>query len=105
MEYATDPQISPDGKNIAYVRHSMDKINDKDKGQVWLINIDDNVHLPLIEGGTSSHSPRWSPDGKSLLFVTATQGKPELRLYYFKSQRSIGLAQFFECSFTFDLVP
>ncbi len=94
MEYATDPQISPNGKQIAYVRHSMDRMNDKDKGQVWLINIDDGIHLPLIDGGSSSHSPRWSPDGKSLLFVTETDGKPELRLFYFQSDRSIGLAQF-----------
>ncbi|WP_223270213.1 alpha/beta hydrolase family protein [Colwellia sp. C1TZA3] len=94
MEYATDPQISPNGKKIAYVRHSMDRMNDKDKSQIWLINIDDGIHLPLIDGEASSHSPRWSPDGKSLLFVTATQDKPELRLFYFKSDRSIGLAQF-----------
>jgi acylaminoacyl-peptidase len=39
MEYATDPQISPNGKKIAYVRHSMDRINDKDKGQIWLLDI------------------------------------------------------------------
>jgi len=94
MEYASDPQISPNGKQIAYVRHSMDKMTDKDKGQVWLINIDDGMHIPLIDGSASSHSPRWSPDGKSLLFVTATEGKPELRLFYFQSDRSIGLAQF-----------
>jgi len=94
MEYATDPQISPNGKKIAYVRHSMDKMKDKDTGQIWLINVDDGMHLPLIDGGAASHSPRWSPDGKSLLFVTATKGKPELRLFYLDSDRSVGLAQF-----------
>jgi len=94
MEYATDPQISPDGKLIAYVRHSMDKLKDKDKGQVWLIDIEDGMHMPLNDSNASSHSPRWSPDGKSLLFTTATQGKPELRLHLVKPSRSIGLAQF-----------
>jgi len=57
MEYATDPQISPNGEIIAYVRHSMDRMNDKDNEQIWLINIDDGQHLPLINGGVSSHSP------------------------------------------------
>lgn len=94
MEYATDPQISPDGKKIAYVRHSMDKMKDKDRGQIWLINIEDGLHLPLIDGGEDSHSPRWSPDGKSLLFITKSQDKPELRLFYFTSDRMIKLAQF-----------
>ena len=94
MEYATDPQISPDGKYIAYVRHSMDRLTDTDKSKIWLLNTENNSHLPLIDTEAPSHSPRWSPDGKSLLFVTATQGKPELRLYYLKSDKSMGLAQF-----------
>ncbi len=94
IEYATDPQISPNGKKIAYVRHSMDRINDKDKGQVWLINVEDGVHFPLTDNEAPSHSPRWSPDGKSLLFSTSNQAKPELRVYYFQSNRSVGLAQF-----------
>jgi len=94
MEYATDPQISPDGKKIAYVRHSMDKMKDKDRGQIWLITIEDGLHLPLIDGGEDSHSPRWSPDGKSLVFITKNQGKPELRLFYFTSDRMVKLAQF-----------
>lgn len=94
MEYATDPQISPNGKKIAYVRHSMDRINDKDKGQVWLINVEDGVHFPLTDSEAPSHSPRWSPDGRSILFSTTNQAKPELRIYYFQSNRSVGLAQF-----------
>ncbi|ASP49905.1 S9 family peptidase [Cognaticolwellia beringensis] len=94
MEYATDPQISPDGKHITYVRHSMDRMSDNDQSHIWLLDIAKGTHLPLIDGEAPSHSPRWSPDGKTLVFVSATDGKPELRLLYVQSDRHIALAQF-----------
>ena len=39
IEYATDPQISPDGKTIVYVRRSMDKLTDRDVGSLWTIDV------------------------------------------------------------------
>lgn len=94
MEYATDPQISPDGKIIAYVRHSMDRMTDKDEGKIWLIDLERNIHLPMVEGEAATSSPRWSPDGQKILYSTATNGKPELRLYYLDANRSVALSQF-----------
>ncbi|NTS78037.1 S9 family peptidase [Catenovulum sp. SM1970] len=94
IEYATDPQISPDGKMIAYVRHSMDKITDSDKKQIWLLDSKTGLHLPLLDNAQASWSPRWSPDGEKLLFSTVVDGKVELSLYYFDADRRFSLAQF-----------
>lgn len=94
IEYASDPQISPDGETIVYVRRSMDKLTDRDRGDIWTIDVKSGDHRPLITGGASAGAPRWSPDGSMLIFTTATDGKPDLRLYYFDSDRSVSLSQF-----------
>jgi acylaminoacyl-peptidase len=94
IEYAADPQISPDGESIVYVRRSMDKLKDQDRGDLWTIDVDSGAHRPLVTGGASAGAPRWSPDGTRLLYSTATDGKPDLRVYYFDSDRSVSLAQF-----------
>ncbi|KXI30368.1 alpha/beta hydrolase family protein [Paraglaciecola hydrolytica] len=95
IEYATDPQVSPDGKSVVYVRHSMDRMTDKDKGQIWILNLNDGSNRPLVTG-SSAGGPRWSPDGSRLIYATSADGKPEMRLLYMDTGRSFSLAQFFE---------
>lgn len=94
IEYAADPQISPDGETVVYVRRSMDKLKDQDRGDIWTIDVKSGDHRPLITGGSSAGAPRWSPDGTRMIYTTATDGKPDLRLYYFDSDRSVSLGQF-----------
>ncbi|MEP1142560.1 MAG: S9 family peptidase [Henriciella sp.] len=94
IEYAADPQISPDGGTVVYVRRSMDKLKDQDRGDLWTIDVKSGAHRPLITGGASAGAPRWSPDGTKLIYSTSTDGKPDLRLYYFDSDRSVSLSQF-----------
>ena len=95
IEYATDPQISPDGQTIVYVRRSMDKLVDRDIGALWTIDLASGDHRPLVTGASAT-SPRWAPDGKRLVYTTATNGKPEIRVLYLDSGRSFSLAQFTE---------
>ncbi|WP_084420179.1 S9 family peptidase [Henriciella litoralis] len=94
IEYATSPQISPDGSKIVYVRHSMDRMKDQDRGDLWIIDVDSGEQRPLVTGGASASSPVWSPDGTRLLYTTSGNGKPELRLHYLDSGDSFSLAQF-----------
>lgn len=95
IEYATDPQISPDGKTIVYVRRSMDKLKDQDVGSLWTLDVATGAHRPLVTG-VSAAAPRWSPDGSRLVYSTATNGKPEIRVLYLDTGRSFPLAQFLE---------
>jgi acylaminoacyl-peptidase len=94
IEYATAPAISPDGSKIVYVRHSMDRLKDRDRGDLWIIDVASGEQRPLVTGGGAASSPVWSPDGSKLLYSTASSdGKPELRLLYTDSGQTFSLAQ------------
>jgi len=78
LEAASDPQISPDGRWIAYVRESNDIMTDRARRTIWLIEVATGVQTPLVAGAGSHGSPRWSPDGKRLAYVSAPDGAPQL---------------------------
>src|SRR5260370_25942979 len=62
LQIASDPQISPDGKKIVYVRRFADPMTDKRYTNLWIINADGSDHRPLTTGNRSDSSTRWSPD-------------------------------------------
>lgn len=74
LEYATDPRISPDGRQVVYVRNFMDIMDDRRRSNLWIINADGSRHRPLTSGNQNNFSPRWSPDGDRLLFASTSEG-------------------------------
>ena len=78
LEYADDVQISPDGSQVAYVRVSHDIMTDRARRNLWLVNSDGTNNRPLRSESKSSMSPRWSPDGTRLAYVSAAEGSPQL---------------------------
>lgn len=82
LEYASDPQISPDGSHVVYVRHSMDVMKDRQRSNLWLVEADGSRHRPLGSGGGSEASPRWSPGGERLAFVSVSDGRPQIQVRF-----------------------
>jgi dipeptidyl aminopeptidase/acylaminoacyl peptidase len=75
-----DPQVSPDGSQVAFVRVT---VNDKKEGyntSIWSVPVSGGEEPRQLTKGDHDSAPRWSPDGKFLLFLRATEknGKPEL---------------------------
>ena len=80
LEYASDPQISPDGATIVYVRNFMDIMADRGRSNLWQISADGSRNRALTTGTANDYSPRWSPDGRRLLYLSGREGKVQLYL-------------------------
>ena len=78
LEYANDPQVSPDGSRVAYVRTSMDIMTDRGRRTIWVVDTDGGNHRPLISGSGNFSSPRWSPSGDRLAYLSNRDGKTQL---------------------------
>ena len=78
LEFAADPQISPDGRHIVYVRTSFDIRTDVPRSNLWAIDADGSNHRPLRSDRQRHGSPRWSPDGTRIAYVSGAEGSPQL---------------------------
>ena len=92
LSVASDPQISPDGKQIAYVRMSGDIMSDRMVPSIWLVDVATAKERPLEVGPGAPSSPRWSPDGTRLAFVSTREGdRPQLYVHWLESGASARL--------------
>jgi dipeptidyl aminopeptidase/acylaminoacyl peptidase len=70
-----DNQISPDGKWVAYTVNTVDGAADKSDTDVWIASWDGKQQLRMTTSTESESSPRWSPDGRWLAFLSSRPGK------------------------------
>ncbi len=82
LERAMAPQISRDGSQIVYMRSSFDIMTDRGRSALWIIGADGSGHRPLVSGPNNYSSPRWSPDGSMLAYVSTEDGRAQIFLRY-----------------------
>src|SRR5258707_15243569 len=80
LQIAADPQISPDGKRVVYVRRFADPMTDRRYTNLLIINSDGTEHRPVTTGNRSDATPRWSPDGARVAYLSDADGKQQIYL-------------------------
>ena len=78
MKAVGDPQLSPDGKWVAYAVREYSLKENRGTGRIWLAELATGQTRRLTEGPGSDRQPRWSPDGRLLGFVSTRQNGPQL---------------------------
>ena len=74
-----DPQVSPDGSRVAFVRVTVNEKREGYNTSIWSVSTEGTDEPHQLTKGDHDSAPRWSPDGKYLLFVRSMEkeGKPE----------------------------
>jgi dipeptidyl aminopeptidase/acylaminoacyl peptidase len=74
----TDPQVSPDGKTVAFVVTVHNKAENKTNSNIYLVAADGGPTRPLTAAKGANNTPRWLPDGKSLAFISTRNGEAQI---------------------------
>jgi len=80
LRSVTDPQVSPDGRQVAYCVSWPDKDANETRVTVYVAPMDASAPARRFTQGNKDHSPRWSPDGRHLAFVSDRGEKPQIFL-------------------------
>ncbi|HLJ93634.1 MAG TPA: S9 family peptidase [Gemmataceae bacterium] len=78
FQRVADPQISPDGKNVVYVVTTVDLAGNKTTSNLWLASSQGGGRRQLTTTPKKNRHPRWSPDGKHILFESDRSGDSQL---------------------------
>lgn len=78
FQRVSDPRISPDGKTVAYVITTADLAENRTSSTIWLVAADTGVPRQLTNTAKKDRHPRWSPDGKRILFESNRSGDNQL---------------------------
>jgi dipeptidyl aminopeptidase/acylaminoacyl peptidase len=70
LHLVSDPQLSPDGLRVAYVVTRLDREADDYRAAIWLVGVDGGEPFQLTSGAARDTTPRWSPDGHAIAFVS-----------------------------------
>jgi dipeptidyl aminopeptidase/acylaminoacyl peptidase len=93
LEYANDPQISPDGNTVVYRRTGFDIMKDGSKGDLWLLSSDGRTHEKLTSREVDESQGRWSPSGDRIAFVSKGDHGSEIYVYWMVSGALAKLTQ------------
>ncbi len=78
LREVTDPQLSPDGAWVAYTVTVSDTAEDKRNADIWMSSWSGKRSVRLTWTKVREHTPRWSPDGRFLAFLSAREDPREV---------------------------
>ena len=71
-----DMDLSPDGRRVAFVVTEVDEGGDRQSSSIWVVDVDGSTPPRRFTDGPGDASPRWSPDGRRLAYISAAPEAP-----------------------------
>src|SRR6185369_17604504 len=80
LKRLTDPQVSPDGRYVAFVLRETDMEANRGRTDVWLLDLTQKNGTPLrlTQNDANDSSPRWAPDSRTIYFLSTRSGQSQV---------------------------
>lgn len=86
MESIGSPNISPDGNHILFTRGWVDKMEDRTRSNLWIVDVEGKRVRELTHGNWRDFSPAWSPDGRKIAFLSDRDGTTQIHVMWFDTR-------------------
>ena len=78
LKRLADPQISPDGRLVAFSATTVDVAANKKPTQIWIVPIDGGTPRQITHDGDDNERPRWSPDSRRIAYISDRGGSSQI---------------------------
>ena len=93
LESVSSPRISPDGRTVLFSRGFVDLMGDRNRSNLWIVNIDGSRLRQLTDGDWSDSSPVWSPNGERIAFLSDRSGSTQLHVMWADTREQLQLTR------------
>jgi Tol biopolymer transport system component len=78
LRRVSDPNLSPDGRHVAYVVTDVSLEKNSRVNHIWLVPVAGGEPVSIVRSEKAEDTPRWSPDGKRLAFISTRDGSSQV---------------------------
>lgn len=97
MHWASDPRISNNGTQVAYLQNSNDIMTDQVTQSLWVVDTATDAQMPLTHEQGHYASPRWSPDGSEIAYTsTGSDGRTQIVVHWMRGGATASLTNLTE---------